>query len=94
MNAVALAQFKAKVKPSFDARDTIAALEHQMTAAIDERDDADQETSRLSALVDNSVKGDPEFGEDSKLYEAMGYVRKSERRSGLTRKKTPPPLAK
>ena len=43
-------------------------------------------------LMVNGVKGDPDFGEDSDLYEAMGYVRKSERKSGLTRKKkTPPP---
>ncbi len=85
---------KAKVKPSFDARDTIAALEHQMTSAIDQREDADIETTRLATLVVNSVKGDPGFGEDSDLYEAMGYVRKSERKTGLTRKKTPPPPAK
>ncbi len=37
--------------------------------------------------VVNGVKGDPAFGEDCDLYEAMGYVRKSERKSGLSRKK-------
>jgi hypothetical protein len=37
-------------------------------------------------LVVNGVVGDPTFGPDSALYEAMGYVRKSERKSGLTRK--------
>ena len=31
------------------------------------------------------VRADPETGEDSALYEAMGYVRKSARRSGLKR---------
>jgi hypothetical protein len=41
--------------------------------------------------VVNGVKGDPAFGEDSDLYETMGYVRKSERKSGLTRKKSTPP---
>ena len=35
----------------------------------------------------NAVKGDPDEGEDGELYEAMGYVRKSERRSGLSRGK-------
>jgi hypothetical protein len=34
----------------------------------------------------DDVTGDPAFGPDSSLYEAMGYVRKSERKSGLTRK--------
>jgi hypothetical protein len=32
------------------------------------------------------VLGDPAYGPDSALYEALGYVRKSERKSGLTRK--------
>ena len=36
-------------------------------------------------LVVNAVKGDPTAGEDSDLYEQMGYVRKSERASGLRR---------
>ena len=33
-------------------------------------------------LVVNAVKGDPAFGENSDLYESMGYVRKSERKTG------------
>lgn len=43
-----------------------------------------------SVLVVNGVKGDPAYGEDSALYGAMGFVRKSERASGLTRKKKTP----
>ncbi len=35
----------------------------------------------------NNVVGDPNFGPDSALYEALGYVRKSDRKSGFTRKK-------
>jgi hypothetical protein len=37
-------------------------------------------------LVTNGVIGDPTEGPDSALYEAFGYVRKSEKKSGLTRK--------
>jgi len=36
-------------------------------------------------LVVNAVKGDPNYGDDSDLYDAMGYTRRSERASGLTR---------
>ena len=87
-----LAQFKAKVKPSFDKRAVITSLDNQMTQAQNDRDDADKVSSPAINLAVNGVKGDPDFGEDSDLYEAMGYVRKSERKSGLTRKKkTPPP---
>lgn len=40
--------------------------------------------------VANGVRGNRDYGDDSPLYGAMGYVRKSERASGLTRKtKTP-----
>jgi len=62
-----------------------------MTLLIDQRDIADVETNRLIQLVVKGVVGDPTFGEDSALYEAMGYVRKSERKSGLKRGKQPPP---
>jgi hypothetical protein len=48
--------------------------------------DVDQAANVLTDLVVNSVKGTPGFGQDSPLYSACGYVRKSDRRSGLTRK--------
>ena len=41
----------------------------------------------VTARVVNAVKSDPEEGKDSDLYEAMGYVRKSNRSSGLTRRR-------
>jgi len=82
-----LAQFKVKVKPSIDVRTEIAVLESQMTSALNRRDDTDKATVETLQFVVNSVKGDPEEGQDSELYEAMGYVRKSERSSGLHRGK-------
>jgi hypothetical protein len=81
-----LAQYKTKVQPSFDARTQLDTIEAQKTAALDTRDDADGFTSDTNQMVINGVKGDPNFGDDSNLYEAMGYVRKSERASGLTKK--------
>jgi len=86
-----LAQFKAKVQPSFDARKQIATLESQMTSAMDARDNADAVTADANQKVVNGVRGDPNYGDNSDLYEAMGYVRKSERKSGLTRGKQTPP---
>jgi hypothetical protein len=81
-----LAQYKAKVQPSFDARTAIDGLNAQLTAAMDTRDDADGVTSDTNQKVIKGVVGDPNYGDDSNLYEAMGYVRKSERASGLTKK--------
>lgn len=85
-----LDQFKAAIKPSLDARDAIGTLENQLIAAADQRDDADLVSMKQVALVVNAVKGDITEGEDSDLYEAMGFVRKSERSTGKTNK-TPKP---
>jgi hypothetical protein len=81
-----LEQFKTAVKPSQDTRDALDALDKQMTAALNARAAADQVSLDKVQLAINGVVGDPAFGPDSALYEAMGYVRKSERKSGLTRK--------
>jgi hypothetical protein len=45
--------------------------------------------NRLLELVAHSVQGTPGFGPDSALFEELGYIRKSDRKTGLTRKKTP-----
>jgi hypothetical protein len=80
-----LADFKAKVQPSFDARAAVNAAEVQLVDALARRQTSDTETQRLMLLVVNAIKGDPTLGDDSALYEAAGYVRRSERKSGLRR---------
>ena len=85
-----LTQFKAAVQPSCAAREQISTLNRQLIAALDVRNDADVVSLSKVKLAVKGVLGDPEFGPDSDLYEAMGYVRKSERKSGLTRKKRRP----
>jgi hypothetical protein len=82
-----LTQFKAAVKASFDTRDELAALESQVQSKQIERDNADTESLRLAQMVVNGVVGDPEEGPDGDLYDSFGYTRKSERKTGLTRKK-------
>ena len=81
------------MQPTFDTRAQIDNLNAQLTSAMDNRDNADAATNDTVHLVVNAVKGDPNFGDDSDLYDAMGYVRRSERASGLSRGKTPPPAA-
>lgn len=87
-----LAQFKDKVKPSLDSREVIASLESDRESEQANRDTADMASLFAASLVVNSIKGDPEHGEDSPLYEAVGYVRKSARKTGIKRgKKTSVP---
>jgi hypothetical protein len=88
-----LAQYKAKVQPSFDTRSQLDGLDAQVTSTTDKRDNADKVTLQTNQLVVNAVKGDPNFGDDSDLYDAMGYTRKSERQSGLTKKSNAAPAA-
>jgi hypothetical protein len=85
-----LAQFRAATQPSQTARDRIDDLEDQLTQAQADRDHADAESLAKAQLVVNGVIGDPTEGPDSALYAAMGYTRKSERKSGLSRKRKPP----
>ena len=81
-----LAEFKTAVQPSQAAREALTALNDQLTAAHNTRDAADQASLDKVQLVVNGVVGNPAFGPNSDLYEAMGYVRESERKSGLTHK--------
>ena len=80
-----LAQFKTKVKASLDARAEIASLESQLTAARQDRSNADPVSVETCITVVNGVRSHPQFGENSPLYKAMGYVPKNERKSGLVR---------
>jgi hypothetical protein len=38
-----------------------------------------------------AVQANPDFGPDSAFYQELGYIRKSDRKKGLTRKGTAPP---
>lgn len=80
-----LAQFKAAMQPALDARTTISNLENLLSAARTARDDKDVEACDIIAKVVSAVVGDTEEGNDGPLYEALGYIRKSQRKSGLKR---------
>ena len=80
-----LAQFKTAMQPALDARTTISNLENLLSAARTARDDEDKEACDIINKVVNAVVGDTDEGNDSPLYEALGYIRKSQRKSGLKR---------
>ena len=85
---MSLPQFQARVAVSQAARQRIDQLEDQLKQAQAERDRADEAFNEKAQLIVNGVLADPTEGPDSALYEAFGYKRKSERRSGLRRKRT------
>ena len=68
-------------------------LRDLLTLADAKRSEIDtiySDANDMSVKVVNGVVGDPAYGDDSPLYGAMGFVRKSERKSGLTKKKKTP----
>jgi hypothetical protein len=85
-----LAEFEVAVSAPLILRAEIMALEKQLEGKKAARSDADLAANEVLDLVVNSVRGTPGFGQDSALYRALGYVRKSERKSGLTRKLAKP----
>lgn len=78
--------FTVKMAEALKIRTDIETLERQLEGRKVDRAVADEAASLKMEMVVNSVKGTEGYGPDSALYRAMGYVRKSERRSGLTRK--------
>ena len=85
-SGMTLEQFKTKVHPSLALRDQLVTLRTQAVDSLVQRHLTDDASMAAAQLVVNAVKGDPEEGEDGPLYAAMGYVPKSLKGSGLTRK--------
>lgn len=84
---ILLADYKAQVQESRDVRQELVDLEVKTTNTTNKRDTTDTKGLKMRELIVNGVIGNPAYGPDSSLYEAMGFIRKSERKSGLTRKK-------
>jgi hypothetical protein len=80
-------EFSQEMQACKDATAKFTAAEALWTAARKDRLDAYEAAARVIQRVVNAVKAHPKYGEDSSLYAAMGYVPKSERSSGLTRKR-------
>jgi len=86
-----LVEFQEAARPAQAARRLIDDLEDQLGQAIDDRDDADVAFAVVAERIVNGVRAEPTEGSNSSVLSAMGYVRKSERKSGLTRKKVRQP---
>ena len=82
-----LAEFSAFVGSSRNARTQISDIENQMKDALNLRDTSDDTALSKAQFIKNGVLADPTLGENSALYEGMGYIRKDDKKSGLTRKK-------
>jgi hypothetical protein len=84
---MSVSEFEGFVVNSRNARINVAEKDNQLTLALKDRDDTDAIGLEKCRLFKNGVIGDATEGENSALYEAMGYIRKDDKKSGLTRKK-------
>ena len=80
-----LVEFEAATQPVAGNTDKLQALAAQTSAALREKGEVESAARELLRKVANGVRGNDQYGEDSPLYRAMGFVPLSERRSGLTR---------
>ena len=84
-----LAEYETATEPVLQLRAEIVAVQTKLLGMKASQADVDLAANELTDLVVNSIKGTPGYGQDSPLYSACGYVRKSDRKSGLTRKQRP-----
>ena len=81
-----LAQFEAETLEQLNVSLLMEAAKAQIAGLMMDRDRAHAAMNRKMVMVAKAVRGHFAFGEDSKMYRAMGYVPLSERQSGLTQK--------
>lgn len=89
-----LADFEAQVENSLAPRARLKELNDQMMQQMAIRDEQDYAAMEKILLIVAGIVADPTEGANSALYEACGYIRKDDRKSGLTRKKVEPARAK
>ena len=88
-----LEQFKTAVGPSLDARARLVTANKQADEAIVDRDNADQEAAVLVDRMIAAFVAEEADGYNGVLYAKLGYVRKNDRASGLTRRSSVEALA-
>ena len=82
----AVADFEMSITALQLANEDVAKLDTARLAALKVRDEKLAALAKLSNVVVLGVQGHAEFGDDSPLLRAMGYIPASERKSGLTRR--------
>ena len=85
-----LAQFTVASEDAISTRALLVDAKAFTDGLINDRNRADSVMNDMMVVIAKSVRGDVDYGEDSNLYRALGFVTLSDRKTGLTRKlKTP-----
>jgi len=81
-----LADLDAAITALGEVSEELKIRDQARSAALRVRNGKLKELAGLIRIVVRGVEGHPDYGDDSPLYRAMGFVPFSERGSGLTRK--------
>jgi hypothetical protein len=81
-----LADLEAALVELQQSNEDLKIKDQARSASVKTRDDKLKSLAALLRTIVRGVQGHPEYGEDSPLYRAMGFVPFSERSSGLTRR--------
>jgi hypothetical protein len=93
-SGLTLEQFRETVKPCREVRVELARLALQRRTLLFRRRKHDLAGHPVILRIVNAVRADPEVGEDSPMYSAMGYVPRHRRRKpGRKRKANASPRA-
>ena len=65
----------------------IADLKTKLKGLKLKRDKADDALSKVFVLIAHGIRGNEAYGEDCQFYRSLGFVPKSERKTGTIRKK-------
>ena len=66
----------------------IEAAQSKVDGLLIARDKTVAALNEKMLLLAHAIRGNPRYGEDCPLYRALGFVPKSERKTGLTRSKS------
>jgi len=83
-----LEQLKALIQALKELMAAMDALKLDYRGKIAARQSMAGELGDIRLRIVNCIRGHENFGEDSEFYRFLGFVTKSERKSGLIRKKT------
>ena len=86
-----LAEFEATSQEPFDVRKDLADARTKAKGLILERDKADETINEDFVLIAHAIRADKAFGEDCPFYRSLGFVPKSERKTGRRRGDSPAP---
>jgi hypothetical protein len=82
-----LAQFEEGSKESLQIRQTMEAAKTKLAGLKLKRDKSEEKLNETLVLIANSIRGTPAYGLDCELYRSLGFVPKSERKTGTAKRK-------